>query len=177
MARRGKRAFLEAAGALHPHPERVQAPPFRQHRFFDPLDKVQVKYEMVRAHVVDDEPVVRVAQEFGVTRETVYATTRRLAGRGMLGLVDQKRGRKRPLKVTPAMRDFMVDARRRDPTLGAPALAEQVATEFGVTVHKKTVERVLAAGGGKKNRGRRRRGRGRARRGLLHVGRRGPRAL
>jgi transposase len=160
MAGRAKRAFLEAAGALHPHPDRVRAQPFRQHRFFDALDKVQVKYEMVRAHVGDDEPVAHVAHGYGVTRETVYAATRRLAARGVLGLADQKRGRKGPLKVTPAMRVFIIEARRTEAALTTQALAERVATEFGVVVHKKTVERVLAGGGAKKNAARRRRGRG-----------------
>ena len=53
--RHPKRQFLEAAGALNPHPARVGAPLFERHRFFDPLDKVQVKYEMLRAHAVDGE--------------------------------------------------------------------------------------------------------------------------
>src|SRR2546425_766087 len=48
-----KRQFLEDAGALHPHPGRVRAELFERHRFFDPLDKVQVKYEMLRAHTVE----------------------------------------------------------------------------------------------------------------------------
>lgn len=48
-----KRRFLEDVGALHLHPERVRATVFDTHRFFDPLDKVQVKYEMLRAHEVD----------------------------------------------------------------------------------------------------------------------------
>jgi transposase len=160
MAGRAKRAFLEATGALHPHPDRVRAQPFRQQRFFDPLDKVQVKYEMVRAHVVDAEPVAHVARGYGVTRETVYASTRRLAARGVLGLADEKRGRKGPLKVSSAMRSFIIEARRTEAALTTSALAERVATEFGVIVHKKTVERVLAAGGVKKNAARRRRSRG-----------------
>ena len=52
-AQHPKRDYLAAAGALHPHPETVQAELFLRHRFFDPLDKVQVKYEMLRAHVDD----------------------------------------------------------------------------------------------------------------------------
>jgi transposase len=155
MARPSKRAFLEATGAWHPHPERVRAGPFLSHRFFDPRDKVQVKYEMVRAHAVVGEPIARVARAFGVTRETVYATSRRLATRGVLGLADEKRGRKGPVKITPAIRDFVVAAKQREPALAAQALAEQIATEFGVVVHKKTVERVLTTGAGKKTSARR----------------------
>ena len=54
MAKRHpKRQFLEENGALHRHPDRVRARFFEQLRFFDPLDKVQVKYEMLRAHAVE----------------------------------------------------------------------------------------------------------------------------
>jgi len=45
---------LEAAGLIHPHPELVAAPLFDGHQpFFLAMDKVQVKYEMLRAHLVD----------------------------------------------------------------------------------------------------------------------------
>ena len=53
-----KRQFLEEAGALHRSPGRVRAAVFERHRFFDPLDKVQVKYEMLRAHAVEGRSVV-----------------------------------------------------------------------------------------------------------------------
>jgi hypothetical protein len=79
-----KRAFLEAAGALHAHPSRVQATLFRRHRFFDPLDKVQVKYEMLRAHLVDGAPVTATAVTFGFSRQTFYSD---LAGFEAWGLM------------------------------------------------------------------------------------------
>jgi transposase len=94
----------------------------------------------------------RVARVLGVTRETVYATSRRLAVRGVLGSPIRSVVGKAHVKITPAIRDFAVDAKRRDPTLPLQALAEEIATESGVVVHKKTVERLLAAGPSKKPR-------------------------
>ena len=41
-----KRAFLEAVGALHAHPEHVCAPLFERHRFFD--DRVAQGRERIR---------------------------------------------------------------------------------------------------------------------------------
>ena len=44
-----KEEFLEAAGALNPKPEQVKDQKFSlPHGFFDPRDKIQVKYEMLR---------------------------------------------------------------------------------------------------------------------------------
>ena len=46
---RSKREFLEAAGALNPSPERVRDEKFQREEgeFFDPQDKIQLKYEML----------------------------------------------------------------------------------------------------------------------------------
>jgi hypothetical protein len=98
--RHPKRRFLEEAGALHRHPDRVRAEPFRRHRFFDPLDKVQVKYEMLRACAVDGRSVVAVAHEFGFSRETYYTMLAAFEDFGVVGLADGKRGRPGPLKLT-----------------------------------------------------------------------------
>ena len=56
-----KTQALREAGALHPHPDAVRDDAFLSHPFFDPRDRVQVKYEMVRRHRVDGRPVTEVA--------------------------------------------------------------------------------------------------------------------
>jgi hypothetical protein len=50
-----KRKALLASGTLNPHPEAVRSSWF-QMEFFDPYDFAQVKYEMLRAHSVDERP-------------------------------------------------------------------------------------------------------------------------
>ena len=57
-----KARFLASHGALHPHPERVRAPLFQGSDFFDPRDLVQVRYEMLRRHLVDGQAVAGVAR-------------------------------------------------------------------------------------------------------------------
>ena len=88
--RHPKRQFLEEAGALHRHPDRVRARIFQVHRFFDPLDKVQVKYEMLRAHAVDGRRVVAVSEEFGFSRETYYTTLAASEAGGVTWIADGK---------------------------------------------------------------------------------------
>ena len=49
-----RRRMLEQAGLLHSRPEAVSAPLFDgREPFFLALDKVQVKYEMLRTHIID----------------------------------------------------------------------------------------------------------------------------
>jgi transposase len=146
-----KRAFLETVGALHQHPEHVRAPLFMRHRFFDPLDKVQVKYEMLRAHAVDAQRVTAVVRAFGVSRETFYATLRDFQAFGVVGLADEKRGRRGPLKLTPDAVGWIETLLRAHPELNGQEIAERLAAERGIEVHRRTIERLLATGV-KKNR-------------------------
>src|SRR6266581_3123282 len=69
MAERARQRALEQAGLLHPAPEAVTASAFReQPEFFAAFDKVQVKYEMLRAHVVAGESVTAAAAVHGNSR-------------------------------------------------------------------------------------------------------------
>ncbi len=146
-----KREFLEAAGALHPHPERVRAQLFERHRFFDPLDKVQVKYEMLRAHAVDGETVVAVSQAFGFSRQTFYSTLQAFEELGVVGLTDEKRGRRGRVKLTEEDVTWVEARAAEAPELSGRELAEELFDERSVAVHRRTIER-LVAGAGKKNR-------------------------
>ena len=56
---------LTEAGLVHPHPEAVIAPLFAGGGFFLALDKVQVKYEMLRSHLVDGISVTDAAANPG----------------------------------------------------------------------------------------------------------------
>jgi transposase len=144
MAKRHpKRQFLEEAGALHHDPQRVRAKLFEQHRFFDPLDKVQVKYEMLRAHAVEGRRVVSVAEEFGFSRETYYATLAAFETYGVSGLADGRRGRLGPLKLTEEAAEWVLALHRRRPRLSGRELAERLAAELGIEVHRRTIERLI----------------------------------
>ena len=149
--RHPKLQFLEVVGALNSRPEQVRAPLFEGHRFFDPLDKVQVKYEMLRAHAVDGETVRAAAEAFGYSRQTFYTTLESFEQLGILGLTDEKRGRRSRLKLSEEDLAWVERLAQADPELSGRAIAEALFKERGVEVHRRTIERFLA-GIGKKNR-------------------------
>ena len=139
MSQAARRRALEAAGLVHPHPEAVTAPAFDgPEPFFVASDKVQVKYEMLRAHVVDGMPVAQAAATHGYSRAAFYLVAAAFAEQGMQGLVDQRRGRRGPTKLTPEIVAFLTAA---DPTASGAVLAGQVERRFGVRLHRRTVER------------------------------------
>jgi len=134
-----RRRTLAAAGLLHPHPEAVVAQLFVSGRpFFFALDKVQVKYEMLRAQLVDGLPVVSAASEYGYSRAAFYLVAEAFEEEGMQGLLDEKRGRRGPLKVTPEINEYIRSAQH----LSGAELSLEVAERFGVVLHRRTLERL-----------------------------------
>jgi transposase len=127
----------------------VVATPFRRHRFFDPLDKVQVKYEMLRAHAVEAQSVVSLVEAFGFSRETYYTTLAAFEAYGVPGLADGKSGRPGLWKLTDEAVAWVVALHRRQPRLSGRQIAERLAEELGIEVSRRTIERLLGAG--KKN--------------------------
>ena len=129
---------LTEAGLLHPNPDGVFAPLFTGGSgFFLASDKVQVKYEMLRARLVESVPVADAAAAHGYSRAAFYLVAAAFEQSGMAGLVDERRGRRGPVKLRAEIVDFI----RADTGSGAQ-IAEQVADRFGVRLHRRTVERV-----------------------------------
>jgi transposase len=138
VSQTSRRAALVAAGLVHPHPEAVRSPLFATAGFFLAEDKVQVKYEMLRAHAVEGTAVTAAAAAHGYSRAGFYLVAAAFEQAGMGGLLDDKRGRRGPVKLTAEIAAFIAAA----PTaLSGAVVAEQVAAGFGVHLHRRTVER------------------------------------
>lgn len=143
MGQLARRQALEANGMLNPRAAAVTAPLFAGHEaFFFAADKLQVKYEMLRAHVVDGLSVTGAAELHGYSRAGFYLVGRAFEDAGMAGLVDERPGRRGPLKVSSEIGEFL---RAADPTVSGAALAAEVAARFGVPLHRRTVERARRA--------------------------------
>jgi transposase len=139
VSQESRREALEASGLVHPNPEAVSAALFVGGApFFFALDKVQVKYEMLRSHVVDGISVTDAAAAHGYSRGGFYLVTAAFAERGMAGLIDERRGRRGPLRVTDEIVEFLRSAPAES---SGAALVGEVERRFGVTLHKRTVER------------------------------------
>ena len=134
---------LEAAGLLHSDPAAVSAPRFADpDGFFLAADKIQVKYEMLRAHAVDGLSATAAARSHGYSRAAFYLAAAAFEAAGMAGLLDERRGRKGPVKLTSEILSFLHAGEGRS---GA-TLAAEVEARFGVRLHRRTVERVRRGG-------------------------------
>ncbi len=135
---------LKAQGTLNPHPELVTDELFVTNDFFDPNDLVQVKYEMLRKVYVDGVLPGKAAKAFGFSRMSFYNTQAAFARDSLSGLLPKKRGPKHPHKLSEDVQTFLEESVHDDQSLRAGPLSQMVQERFGVRVHPRSIQRVLA---------------------------------
>ncbi len=153
MAKRpadAKTRALREHGCLNQHPEMVRDELFLSNAFFDPRDLLQVRYEMLRRVREDGVPVSRAAVSFGVSRPTWYQAQRAYEAGGLPGLLPDRPGPRRPHKLIDEVVEALQVAKAEQPELTAADLAELVRERFGISVHRRSIDRAL--GWGKKRR-------------------------
>jgi transposase len=138
MTEASRRRALTEAGLIHPRVDAVGAPLFDDGGFFLAADKVQVKYEMLRAHLLDGLSVTAAAGLHGYSRAGFYLVASAFEREGMTGLLDDKRGRRGPVKLTAEITAFLSAA---PVGVSGADLVTEVAARYGVVLHRRTVER------------------------------------
>jgi transposase len=151
-ARGDKRRHLRQAGLLHPNPAAVQDPLFEQHRqFFDAEDHLQVRYEMLRAHLVEADSVRAICERFGVSRQTFYNLQHKFVQQGTVGLLPKRPGPKGPRKLTVEVLAFVRQRLSSEQVPSTAALRDEVRDRFGVMLHRRTLEKLVSDVRAKKN--------------------------
>lgn len=136
-----KHQILRQTGTLNPRADRVTDELFRSGDFFDPNDLMQVKYEMLRRVHSDGFTVRRAAQVFGFSRPSFYQAQETFTRGGLGALVPQKRGPRGAHKLSPKITAFIERTITTDP---AADLVAAVQKQFGISVHRRSIERALA---------------------------------
>ena len=148
MAASTRYRALGEAGLLHRAPEAVVGEPFRSHpEFFAAFDKVQVKYEMLRTHVLEGQSATAAARAHGYSRASFYLVQAAFEQSGLVGLLDERPGRRGPVKVSPEVVGFLEARRRERPGASGAELAAELERALGVRLHRRTVEKALGGRG------------------------------
>lgn len=141
---------LRARGCLHPHPDKVSDELFASSEFFDARDLVQVKYEMLRRVRVDGRPVSESAARFGLSRPSYYQAQAAFEQGGLPALLPKKPGPRSPHKLSAEVVAALQEALTEKPERSAEDLVRLVDSRFGISVHRRSVERALARQGKKR---------------------------
>ena len=139
-----KTRTLRERGCLNAHPEHVRDEMFLSNAFFDPRDLLQVKYEMLRRVREEGEPVSAAATRFGLSRPTFYTAQRAYETGGLPALVPARPGPRRAHKLGAEVVEALRAAREQRPSPSSRELVELVRKRFGLSVHRRSIDRVLA---------------------------------
>ena len=135
-------ALLEE-GTLNPAPGKVSDPKFRDSEFFDPHDAVQVKYEMLRRVLTEGASITETTDTFGYSRPSFYKARQDFEDEGLVGLIPRRRGPRSAHKLTDEIMDFLEQELASDLAPSVETLVERVRTHFGLSIHRRSVERAL----------------------------------
>jgi transposase len=138
-----RRQFLATEGLLNSKPEQARHPLFRTHPFFDPLDLVQVRYEMLRSARVEGTSVADTVRLFGFSRQYFYDQERKFMDRGVAGLLSAPQGRTPLLARNQEIVSFIVQRKMSQPELTGEDLRQEIQATFRVACSRRTVERII----------------------------------
>ena len=135
---------LKRTGTLNQHPDAVSDHLFRENPFFDRRDLLQVRYEMLRRHDVEDGSIVEIASAFGVSRQTFYQTQAAFKQAGLTGLLPKQRGPKEGHKLSSEVVQYVRELKESSRDLTTSECIKGIAKKFGFSVHRRSLERALA---------------------------------
>jgi transposase len=134
--------YLKKGSTFNPKASEVKDELFLKNDFFDPKDLVQVKYEMLRKVEKEDFKVKETVHLFGMSRQYYYKIKPAFDRQGMAGLLPDKRGPKRPFKLTDDIVGFINELVKEEPSVTNRRLAERIEARFKFAVNPRTIQRM-----------------------------------
>jgi len=141
-----KKRALAQSGTLNRNADKVIDPKFKNLAFFDSNDIVQVKYEMLRSAQKDGVGIIKASEAFGFSRITFYKTEKAFKENGISGLLPRKKGPRRAHKLTGKVMEFVGELLGQKPQMRTDVVREEVKKRFGISVHKRSIERAIQKG-------------------------------
>jgi len=138
-----KNEILRQHIALNPRPEGVRDELFAEYEFFDSHDTVQVKYEMLRRVQKDGWSVSRAAKIFGFSRNAFYQARIAFQKAGIIGLFRERPGPRHAHKLSADVMDYVKKCLEENSSLSTLDLRQLIKEKFGISVHRRTIERAL----------------------------------
>lgn len=136
--------ILKENGTYNPRHEKVTAPCFRSGVFFDSMDLVQVKYELLRSVSSGECTITQASKQFGISRESIYKNKAAYEAGGIQALIPRKTGPKGASKLTKQGQAFIDSYVSEHPSASASEVNAKMREEVGISVHTRTVERYLS---------------------------------
>jgi transposase len=136
-----KKDFLMDNGTFNKNHSKVKALRFSKDRFFDPMDIVQVKYEMLKEVEERGASITDAADAYGFSRTAFYGIREAFGRKGVAGLAPRRPGPLRPHKL-PQEHQERIDAWiAESPLISSGEVARLIGQTGLALVNRRTVER------------------------------------
>jgi transposase len=139
-----KKEVLTGNGTFNKNYKNVKSPKFVDDHFFDPMDVVQVKYEMLKEAERDGATITDTADNYGFSRTAYYNIREAFNTQGIGGLIPEKPGPKNPHKLTQKYRIRIDELAAANPGISSNEIAELLNQEGVIHISKRTIERYRA---------------------------------
>ena len=137
----GKKEILLANGTYNRKHEKVKNEKFFTHSFYDSMDIVQVKYEMLKDAAVGNRVIAQIADDYGFSRASFYKIKDAFDSKGLSALVPEKTGPKKPKKLTESHQEYIDRYVSEKPKASSNEIAMSLKKDKGIGISKRTVER------------------------------------
>ena len=136
-----KKEILITNGTFNKNHEKVKNIKFKTTPFYDPMDIVQVKYEMLKAAAEDVRGIARIADEFGFSRASFYNIKAVFDKEGLSAFVTGRTGPRKPYKLTDEYQEYIDRYISQNPKASSSEITEKLKKDKGIGISKRTVER------------------------------------
>ncbi len=143
MSDTNKIEFFKSVGILNTKPERIIHSMFQNNEFFDPLDLIQVRYEMLRGPRSEKITVSEACKQFGYSREYFYSLDRDFNSRGFAGIMTSIMGRPPIIAQNPEIINYILQRKFADSSLTGEDLRLELKSKFQLECSRRTVERLI----------------------------------
>lgn len=136
-----KKDILIKNGTYNKNHDKVQKKAFQEDEFYDPMDVVQVRYEMIKDASGGGRAIEQVTSEYGYSRASYYHIMDNFKKGGMLALVPEKTGPKTARKLTDDLREYVTKYIEANPSASSSKIASEIQRNKGIAISKRTIER------------------------------------
>ena len=139
-----KEDILMENGTYNKKYKNVKTPKFIDDHFFDPMDIVQVKYEMLKEVEREGVTVTDATDNYGFSRTAYYNIKDAFSKQGIKGLIPERTGPKSPHKLTREYQKRIDECVAGNPGISSNEIAELLNKDGSINISKRTIERYRA---------------------------------
>lgn len=136
-----KKDILITNGTYNKNYTKVLNEKFQNDPFFDPMDIVQVKYEMLKTANGSELSVSKIADEFGFSRAAFYKIKASYETNGIAAFVPEKSSPHKARKLTDEHQSYIDRYIKEKPKASSTEIAQQLKQKMGTDISKRTIER------------------------------------